>query len=92
MVEAVEMMEILYGAVTGEFQVEKEKLAVIGSFVPVLICGIVRELNERERSKGTSVGERVEPRVLGTVGAKTEPRRESGSGLKRAHHYLSGFH
>ena len=90
-VEAVGMVKSLYGAVKGEFRVEEEQLAVIGPLVPVLICGIVRDLDERGRSKGAGAAERVEARVSGTVGADTEPDQESGCALKRAHHRLSGI-
>ena len=90
-VGAVEMLEILYGAVSGEFGRDKEGIAPLGRFPPVLICGIVRDLNERGRSKGAGAAERVEARVSETVGANSEPDQESGCALKRAHHRLSGI-
>ena len=92
MVKAVDMVKVLHGAVTGELGVEEEQLGVIGPFVPAVICGIVRDLNERERPRGASEAERLDPAVSGTVGASSEPDQESCYGLERPHRRFSGIH
>ncbi|MCY4515491.1 MAG: UPF0149 family protein [Candidatus Tectomicrobia bacterium] len=89
---AVEMLEILFGAVTGEVRVQDEQLAAIGPLVPILICGIVWDLNERDRPRGASKAERLDPAVPGTVGASSEPDPKSGCGLTRPYHGFSGIH
>ena len=55
MVEAVDMLKELYGAVVGELDMGEEEFAVLDPVVPALICGIVWDLNERKRNE--SAGE-----------------------------------
>ena len=71
MAEAVEMLYYLYGALAGECQLEDKQFAVLDPLVPVLICGIVRELNGR--SRGASAAEWITP----------DPPRASGASLSR---------
>ena len=91
-IEAVDMVKALYGTVTGEIRVEEEQFAVIGPFVPVLICGIVRDLNERGRPRGAGEAERVDSAASGTVGAGSEQDQESGCGSTRPHRRHSSIH
>ena len=88
-VEALEMLQILYGAVNGELRVQDEQLAVIGPCVRVVICGIVRDLNKRERPSGERETERLDPAMPGTVSPSSDSDPTNGCGLKRLHDRFS---
>ena len=57
--ESIQVMETLYAAANGTSKLEKERLDLLDSLVPVLIGGMVKGLNARKLSRGESGAERL---------------------------------
>ena len=91
-VEAVEILEGLAGAASGEMQAVDKRFARIEPFVPAVICSIVAVLNGRKRIMDASEAVQVEPQLSAMVGEKAGPDRKGGWGLKRLYHRFCGIH
>ena len=91
-IESVQVIQRLYEGSTGTSKLTEEGLELLDSLAPMLIGGMVRDLNARKRSRGVSAVERLVPVASGAAGAKTVPDAPCGCGSGHPYHRCCGVH
>ena len=90
--EAMQVIQRLYTAANGTSKLSKEGLELLDAMAPMLIGGMVRDLNAFKQSRDGSATEPPKPAVPEVAGETTEPGAPCGCGSGRPHHHCCGAH
>lgn len=90
--EALQVIQTLHAAANGTSRLSGVGLELLESVVPMLIGGMVRDLNGFNRSRSPSAAERPGPGVPEAVDARSEPAATCGCGSGRPYRLCCGAH
>ncbi len=91
-IEAVEVMHALYAAANGTSGLSEEGIEVLESIAPMLVGGMVRDLNARKQSRGASAGERLVADWAAAMGAAQPREAPCPCGSGRPYDRCCGAH
>ena len=91
-IEAVEVIRTLYAAANGMSKLTEEGIEVLESMAPMLIGGMVRDLNARKKFRGASTGERLVPGPPRAMVGEHENSARCGCGSGRQYSRCCGAH
>ena len=90
--EALQVIQSLYAAANGTSKLSEDGLELLESMAPMLIGGMVRDLNAFQQSRDGSATERPAPVASEGAGAETEPDAPCGCGSGRPYRRCCGAH
>ena len=91
-IEAVEAIQALYAVANGTSRLSEEGIEVLESMAPMLIGGVVRDLNASKQSRGQSAGERIVPDLAAAIGEALPREATCGCGSGRPYDRCCGAH